>query len=474
MILIEDKIKNVFPNESVYKIPERYSIFSSQALPSFIKDWLIKRYTDEYFELDRYGLLSFLDRHIPRKGNNIRSKLIQGENVKILARIIIESDIKRGIHKFSIPDIGIKMNEGRIPPFIIRRYPHLKDGEVWGVVDLLYTPPEGNQPGFAEICDFKPFKPYNVDIEYYRNARREFSTEEWIDVLIRSMEYNPGGFENLTQKLLFLTRLLVFVEPNLNLIELAPKGTGKSYVFGNLSKYGWIISGGTVSRAKLFYDIAKQTPGIITMYDFIAMDEIQTIKFTDENELRGGLKSYLESGEFAVAHARQTSSAGLILLGNILLNRNKIPKSNMYFNELPDFFQESALLDRFHGFIEGWRLPRINEDLKIKGYTLNVEYFSEILTSLRTISDYSAMVSELIDIPRKSDTRDTKAIIRMTTAYLKLLYPHARDVSDIPIEEFENLCFKPAKEKREIIKSQLSLIDSEYSPGVPQLEVKYG
>jgi ATP-dependent Lon protease len=97
-------------------------------------------------------------------------------------------------------------------------------------------------------------------------------------------------------------------------VELAPKGTGKSYIFGNTSKYGWLISGGTVSRAKLFYDVSKNTMGIITMYYFITIDEIQTIRFTDENELRGALKNYLESGFFTVANVRQTSSAGLMLL----------------------------------------------------------------------------------------------------------------------------------------------------------------
>lgn len=97
--------------------------------------------------------------------------------------------------------------------------------------------------------------------------------------------------------------MLIFVEPRLNIIELAPKGTGKSYVFGNISKYGWLISGGTVTRAKLFYDVSKSTMGIITIYDFVAMDEIQTIKFSDENELRGALKNYLESGVFTVASA---------------------------------------------------------------------------------------------------------------------------------------------------------------------------
>jgi ATP-dependent Lon protease len=156
------------------------------------------------------------------------------------------------------------------------------------------------------------------------------------------------------------------------MIELAPKGTGKSYTFNNLSKYGWVISGGVVSRAKLFYDIARATPGIIKRYDFVALDEISSIKFSDPAELQGALKNYLESRTFAIADYRDNSDAGFILLGNLPLTKDRKPLHNKYFVNLPKFFQDSALLDRFHGFIEGWKLPRMREDLKLRGYALNV------------------------------------------------------------------------------------------------------
>lgn len=473
MMELDRKIKNFFPDESVYKIPERYSVFSGKNLPSFIKDWLTKKFTDSDGTLDAEGLLRFLGEHIPQKDSKIKGRLINdGEDITVLARLIIEPDVKTGVLRFSIPDMGIKLNEGKVPSYIAKKYKDLKGGEVWGVVKLAYTPPQGKDKGIIELVDFKPFKPYEVDIEYFRNVRNEFTRDEWIDLLIRSMEYNPAGFENTTQKLLFLSRLLSFVEPRLNIIELAPKGTGKSYIFGNLSKYGWLISGGTVSRAKLFYDVSKGAMGIITMYDFVAMDEIQTIRFADEDELRGALKNYLESGIFTVANIRQTSSAGLMLLGNLSLDSNKIPIHRQYFTELPEFFRESALLDRFHGFIEGWRLPRINENLKVRGYTLNVEYFSEILHSLREISDYAAIVSELLDIPRSADTRDTTAIKRLTTAYLKILFPNVKYAADISKFDFEIFCLKPALEKRGIIRKQISMIDSEFREDLPDIKIK--
>lgn len=471
MTNLDQKIRDLFPEESILKQPDRYSIFSGKNLPSFIKDWLIKRYTDNSGNIDKQGLLTFLEYHIPTKDSNIRSRLVQGEEIKILARIIVESDLKGGIHKFSIPDVGIKPSEGRVAPYVIRLN-GLKEGENWGVVNLSYVQPCGKDKGYAELTNFKPFKPYKIDFDYFCKARREFSTVEWVDFLIRCMEYNPNGFENLTQKLLFLTRLVVFIEPNLNIIELAPKGTGKSYVYDNLSKYGWHVSGGKVTRAKLFYDMNTNTPGIISSYEFVALDEIQTISFDNEDELRGGLKNYLEFGSFTVGKSKQTSQAGLVLLGNIELDSNRVPVNKRYFLELPEIFHESALIDRFHGFIEGWRLPRINEDLKLIGYTLNVEYFSELLSFMRTIPIYASLVSELLSIPTRADTRDTTAIKRLTTAYLKLIFPHVKNIDDIPVDEFITFCMEPAIQKRQIIKNQLALMDMEFTPRLPDIKLR--
>lgn len=204
----------------------------------------------------------------------------------------------------------------------------------------------------------------------------------------------------------------------------------------------------------------------------MTLDEIETIKFTDASELQGALKNYLESGNFSVANYKGVASAGFMLLGNIPLTDNKKPVSNKYFTNLPLFFQSSALLDRFHGFIEGWRLPRIKENLKINGYALNVEYFSEILHILRMAPDFAHIVSELLYIPKNADTRDVRAIIKLVTGYLKLLFPHVKSIEDIRKEEVEQYCIKPALEKRGIIRKQISLIDSEFHEDLPDIKVK--
>jgi len=421
-----------------------------------------------------------MDNHIPCKDESILVKLkTQKEPIKILSRFNIQVDLKKDLFRFEIPDHGISLNIGIIPDYVFKKHEkYLSDGEHWGVITLIYVPPMGNISGHVNIIDYKPFQPYQVDLEYFKSARKNFTVYEWIDLLIRSMEYNPDnkdrqtGFSSIDRKLLFISRLLVFVEPNLNLIELAPKGTGKSYVFGNLSKYTWMFSGGVVSRAKLLYDIGRRTPGIIENYDFVTFDEIETIKFSNEDELLGALKNYLESGRFTVANYSGSSEAGLMMLGNIALSPDWQPLSNRYFASLPVFFQSSALMDRIHGFIEGWKLIRLNQGLIVNGYTLNVEYFSEILHKLRNCSHYSQIVSDLIQIPQNSDTRDVKAIIKLATAYLKLLYPHISHASEIDKEEFNLFCLSPAIEKRKIIREQRSFVDTEVTTEMPNISLK--
>ena len=324
-MILDDKIKNYFENEYVCKTSQNYSVFGGKNIPSFIKDWLVKRYSDQFGNVDGESINKFLTDHMP-KDKGIKTDILMGEDKKILARILIEPDIKKDILKFEIPDLGIKSNETKIPKYIAKKHKELKSGEVWGVVTLTHNTEE--KENFIELVDFRSFSPYKVDLDYFKEARKNFSATEWIDLLIRAMEYNPDGFETIGQKITFISRLLVFVEPRINLIELAPKGTGKSYIFGNLSKYGWLISGGVVTRAKLLYDVSKQVPGVITNYDYVAMDEIQTITLKDESEIAGGLKSFLESGTFSIANVRQTSNAGFIILGNIPLDGDNQPITN--------------------------------------------------------------------------------------------------------------------------------------------------
>ena len=474
-IELSNKIKQYFSAMAIYKDPEKTnSLFSGRNLPSFVKDFLLKRYIDFDGNLNAQGLTSFLDLVIPQNPTTVKEKLLAGQDLTLLCRFIIYIDLVKNVKRFRIPDMGIKLNEGQIPEYVCEKHRgELVDGEKWGIIKICLLPDEDGKKSHVEMVDYKPFKPYSsVDVGYLADARSNFTTTEWIDVLLSAMEYDPDGFESMTQKVEFLTRLLIFIEPRLNVIELAPKGTGKSYVFGNLSKYGWLVSGGKVTRAKLFWDKQKQQNGIIKNHDFTAFDEIQTITFQEPAEIQAALKSYLESGKTTIDNQEFSSECGLMLMGNIPLNADKLPISNRYFDNLPQNFCESALLDRFHCFIEGWKLPRINTSMIFNGWTINVEYFSEIMHSMRTQNIYNQIYDELVEIAPNTDMRDSKAVKRIATAYMKLLFPHWRTVEDVNKQEFEIFCLNPAIYRRGIVKQQCHYIDPEFKMQMSGISMK--
>ena len=459
----------------IYKDPaSTNSLFAGRNLPSFVKDFILKRYINDDGSVNRLGLTEFLDMVIPQKQTEVKDRLASGEELTLLTRFIVYIDLVKGVRRFGIPDLGIKINEGQIPVYVYKNHQgELVDGENWGIIKLSILSDADGKKNHVEMVDYKPFKPYrSVDIDYLRGARTAFSVQEWIDVLLSAMEYEADGFETITQKMEFLTRLLIFVEPRLNVIELAPKGTGKSYVFGNLSKYGWLVSGGKVTRAKLFYDKVKQQNGIIKNHDFTVFDEIQTIVFQEPAEIQAALKSYLESGKTTIDNNEFSSECGLMLMGNIPLTEQHCPINYRYFESLPQSFRESALLDRFHCFIEGWNLPRINKGIIYKGWTLNVEYFSEILHSLRTQNVYGLLFDELVGCDKNADTRDFNAVKRIAVAYMKLLFPHWKSMDDVNQDEFETYCLQPALRRRGIIKEQCHYMDPEFKVEMPNLWLK--
>lgn len=471
---ITDKIQQHFQGIAIYKDPNSTdSLFAGRNLPSFVKDFLLRKYL-RGTEVDRGGLTSFLDKVIPTQASSVKDRLSAGEELTLLTRFIIYIDLVKGVRRFAIPDMGIKLNEGQIPEHVFRQHQgELVDGEKWGIIKLCVMMDDDGKKYHVEMVDFKPFKPFkSVDVGAVREARQAFTTEEWIDTILSAMEYEPDSFVNMHQKIEFLTRLFIFVEPRLNVIELAPKGTGKSYVFGNLSKYGWLVSGGKVTRAKLFYDKQKQQNGIIKNHDFTVFDEIQTITFQEPAEIQAALKSYLESGKTTIDNNEFSSECGLMLMGNIPLNAQKMPMSSRYFDALPQNFRESALLDRFHCFIEGWYLPRINKSMIYKGWTINIEYFSEIMHSLRTENRYGLLFDQLVDYQKDADMRDFKAVKRIATASVKLFFPHWTTVEDVNKEEFDMYCLQPALHRRGIVKIQCHNIDPEFKTKMPDVWIK--
>lgn len=460
----EEKIKKYFKNMIVLKSPRRTKLFSAMNIPTFMRDWIVMRFSDSDGNIDEEQVSEYVKKTIPEKSqwnNYLADMFHDGCSVKMLTKVRIDFDMKTKNALFSLPVFGVPVHKGEAVAewSVIEKYREylLSPTEVWGIVRLMCDESNDGKGYVLKLIDFAPFCPYRIDLKYFIRMRQYFTTEEWINLIISAIDYSPDGYADEEEKLSVLKRLLPFVEKRLNLIELAPKETGKSYMFSQLSQYGWLVSGGSMSRAKLFYDISRKTNGLVSKYDYVAFDEIQSIRFTDPLEMGGALKGYLESGSYHVGDYRGTGDAGVMLMGNIPSESMDV-NTNM-LKDLPEVFHDPALLDRFHGFIEGWKIPKMRENLKASGWALNSEYFSEVLHLLRGESVYRSVVDKLLIIPKDAATRDTEAVKRICTAFMKLLFPNVTDVGDINIDEFEKYCLSPALAMRSIIKKQLGVLD---------------
>jgi len=472
----------------VLKDPQRNEYFSNLSIPSYMRDWLVMKFSDDNGTIDYESVGRYIKRYIPSREDfeQYKFQMVNGDTVQFLARVRVSVDVKTGKTVFELPDFGgSRGGAGGVVAYdVAEKWQNtlLRESENWGIVTLCWmmdgTP--SKPKGLITMIGYKPFCPYDIDLEFYRDARSQFSIHEWIDVIIEAIDYNPDGYldENgevsERKKLYFLRRLLPFVEKRVNLIELAPKGTGKSYVFEKISKRGWLISGGTVSRASLIYDNAKKTGGLLTRFDFVGFDEVQSITFEQPGQIQQALKHYMEYGEIKGFDASLSSGAGVIVLGNIDADRFDTNK-NMVAN-ISEVFGESATLDRFHGFIPGWEIPRMTTGMIAKGWAINTEYFAEVMHALRDDLTYSAVVDAMIDFPSNADKRHMTAIKRLCTAFLKLLFPHVQTPNDIDRQEFIDYCLNPAIEMRSAIYKQLCIIDAkEYdvpSKRIPEIVCK--
>jgi len=472
---MEEKLRTCFEDMVVYKDLKESNFFKGLKLPSFLRDWVIKMFQDDEGKFDVEEITNFVHSYIPSKTDWIGIKnriVVEGEKVKVLTRISVDINILTQEVTFSLPDFGLTNKETVIESYVWDQCKEdlVKAKETWGVVELGYKYPDGKIKGKIKLVSFKNFCPYTIDLDFYKEVRQEFSVHEWIDVLLGAIDYNAAGYADEHTKLAMLTRLLPFVEKRLNLIELAPKGTGKSYVFGGISRYGY-LSAGKMTRAKLFYDLARREDGLVFFHDYIAFDEIQKVEFDNPNEMTQTLQGYMEQGTVKIGAKNDVAEAGIVMLGNI--DQEKMDEYVNMFESLPTIFKTSALIDRIHGFIKGWEIPRMNEGMKISGWALNSEYFCTIMHMLRDDTSYRAIVDRIVDYPADADTRNTEAVKRIATAYMKLLFPNIRSVEDINVMEFQQYCLRPAVKMRQIIFRQLGILDSQYrGKNMPAFSIK--
>lgn len=439
--------------------------FGSRAIPKYVGEWIISHYNNDEINLSGEGrekIAKFIQKYVPAKGDkeSIKNRLLEQEEIQLLDNFSVYVNLVKGDRYLNIPFLD--EHSAYVAPQVVQDNQMLFSSGLWGVGTLFYIPPSDENPrGQVWMKELKPFQIANIDMEYFFESRKEFNTTNWIDLIVSSMGFNQDVYSE-REKILLMSRLIPLVEPRYNLVELAPKGTGKSFVYDNMSRYVAVRSG-SISPAVLFYNDARKTPGLITRYDCVVIDEAQKVKTDSSGELTALLKSYLESGKFGRgASGTINAEAGIVLLANIEIDENRLPINTDIglFRNFPNFLTETAFVDRFSGLLPGWELPRVTKNSPSGSLGFKGDIFGEILHILRNDISYKDYVKSNMILSNSDDMRDSKAIEAGASGLLKIIFPDKNPTE----EEFYKYCVNPAIELRQRVRDELCKMDREYSP----------
>jgi len=451
-----DKVQQVFGRMAIDKRRLPMSQLKKRGVPAYVGEWLLESIVPGQGPIspeEAAKVQEWAARNIPGADdqNVIKDRLLRGEVVKILTPVQVEITLKRSkqerVAKLSL--LGI--NDAFIPDEIVSSYPPLLKEGMWGVTELMNTE-EG-----VSVARFKPMQA-TVNLELYKKARAEFSVEEWRSLMLLSMGYNPEAY-SLDAQLLMLARLLPLVQKNMTLAELAPKGTGKSYVFENISPRVRLLTS-DISPAVLFVNNATGQWGLLARFSVVVLDEIHKMRFTDPDGIVAGLQGYLANGELTRGGLHRTASdCGLVILANIALDDEQRPSTEPVIKELPGFLQETAFIDRLKGIIPGWRLPKLSNDCLASTVGLKSDFFGDALIELRNDLSADQHCSRSVRLTgERPYIRNEDAVRSIASGMMKILFPDGR-VSD---QDFCKYCLNPAKELRQLVWDQLYVLDAEY------------
>ena len=457
----EAKAKDIFGEVCIDKGLFIDSGLMARSIPTFVGEWILDRFAPDGVLTDEIQdtINQFISEHLPRKDQKeaIKNRLAEGEPMTVLDHFSAFVDLRNNTRGVNISCIDEK---GYVAANLLERYPNLLGGGLWGAGKLVYHPPDpevGASSGSVWLNEFKPMQVTQLDLDYYCEERSQFALDEWRKLLITSMGSNPNAYTPRQQQLL-LARIIPIVQGRTNVIELAPKGTGKSFIYQNLSRYVRTLSGGKVTAPVLFYNLQTRTPGLLTQYDVVVFDEAQTVSFDNPGEVVGILKDYMESGRYTRGEKQVTDDTAIVFLGNIPLDSSGRPSQPILFYNLPTFLQETAFIDRLHGIITGWEIPRVTVDTPARGIGFKADFFGEVLHALRDRPGYDEYVASHMRLHGTEDMRDTKAIRRLAAGFLRLLFPDL----EVQPEQFQKYCIDPSVELRQTVRDQLSRLDPEY------------
>jgi len=458
MSTLDDKINEHFAGFVVRKDLVK-AVKGNAIVPTYVLEYLLGQYcaTDDEASIATgiETVKDILRKHYVHRSEAglVQSTIKERGRYKVIDQVSVALNEKTDAYEAVFENLGIK--RVAVDSATVKAHPKLLVTGIWCIAEVQYEFSEESRISPWIIDTLKPIQIARVDYDGYRETRDKFTTEEWIDLLMQSIGFDPSLFGRRS-KLLQLLRLIPFVERNYNLIELGPKGTGKSHIYSEFSPHGQLISGGEVTIPKLFVNNSNGRIGLVGYWDVVAFDEFAGREKTANKALVDIMKNYMANKQFSRGVNPMGAEASFAFVGNTDHNVPWMLKNTDLFEALPPQFHDSAFIDRLHAYLPGWEVGIIRGDMFTSGYGFIVDYLAEILRHLRA-EDFSHRPDRYFTVPIQTHIRDRAAISKTMSGLLKLIFPNGGE-TEAEVEEL----LRFAIECRKRVKDQLLRIDSTF------------
>ena len=383
---MNERFKSAFPGKVVNK-----RLTTNTGMDEF------PRYVLEYL-IDNYCAEETFDDDFARVRKTLRENFVHGAEAERIRHFIRENRDHTVIANLEARLVETEdkywgtigaINESfvNIPEALVRQYPMLLAGGMWGTIRLTYDETEvhGNKIRPFKVLEFTPFQIAMIDVREYLRKRAEFGDEEWLDILTNSFGLNPARMSR-RERLLYISRAVPLVESNHNMIELGPRETGKTYIYRNMSYYAHVLSGGKATPASLFINLNSGQVGLVGTREAVVFDEIANTDFTDPRAMVSIMQAYMQDSKFSRGRKEILAFGSIVLVGNLDV-QGSLPheKYANLLEPLPSYLQVPALVDRLHYYLPGWEVPKIGPESASRDYGFITDYFCEIMHELRRV-----------------------------------------------------------------------------------------
>lgn len=435
--VINKKLRQFFDGKIVRKDLTK-SIKEGANVPVYVLEFLLGQYCSsddpEIIEEGVKTVKKIISENFvrPDEAQKVLSILRERGSYTVIDRITAKLNIKQDRYEAEFSNLGVK--EILLAPSYVSEFDRLLCGGIWCIVQLEYEfLEEDKRSNPIRVRKLTPIQMPHIELDEIKEARKEFTKEEWIDVLLRSTGMESDKFSE-REKWLLIARMIPLVENNFNLCELGPRSTGKSHIYKEISPNSILVSGGQTTVANLFYNMSRKTVGLVGMWDCVAFDEVAGIIFKDKDGIQI-MKDYMASGSFARGKEEKAASASMVFVGNVNQSIDVLLKTSHLFEPFPEAMAyDTAFLDRMHCYIPGWEIPKYRPDFFTNEYGFITDYLSEFMKEMRK-EQFGDACDKFFKYGSNLNQRDVIAVRKMISGFTKLIYPNGEftkeDIAEI-------------------------------------------